>query len=147
MSHVAIRLERAKDRDAAVEVERRTFASDEEHGIVEALRDEDGSFTLVAEEDGAVVGHVRCSRARAGDDDVVAFGPIGVLPERQGMGIGSAPELGMQNLDAGLREGDFEIYEEDFQITELGPEARALSAPCAGTRPSGSPVEAPHPRG
>jgi putative acetyltransferase len=36
------------------------------------------------------VGHVTASRATVATDSVVAVGPIGVLPEYQGLGIGSA---------------------------------------------------------
>jgi putative acetyltransferase len=46
------------------------------------------SFTALAEN--AVVGHVTASRAKVGFHSVVAVGPIGVLPEHQGKGIGSA---------------------------------------------------------
>ena len=46
------------------------------------------SFTALA--DGGVVGHVTASRATVAADPVVAVGPIGVLPDHQGAGIGSA---------------------------------------------------------
>jgi putative acetyltransferase len=46
------------------------------------------SFTALS--DGAVVGHVTASRAAVDADPVVAVGPIGVLPDHQGAGIGSA---------------------------------------------------------
>lgn len=46
------------------------------------------SFTALT--DGGVVGHVTASRATVAADRVVAVGPIGVLPDRQGAGIGSA---------------------------------------------------------
>lgn len=46
------------------------------------------SFTALTE--GRVVGHVTASRATVGTDPVVAVGPIGVLPDHQGAGIGSA---------------------------------------------------------
>jgi putative acetyltransferase len=46
------------------------------------------SFTALA--DGAVVGHVTASRATVATDPVVAVGPIAVLPDHQGTGIGSA---------------------------------------------------------
>jgi len=46
------------------------------------------SFTALT--DGDVVGHVTASRATVATDPVVAVGPIGVLPEQQGTGIGSA---------------------------------------------------------
>lgn len=46
------------------------------------------SFTALT--DGGVVGHVTASKATVGTDPVVAVGPIGVLPDHQGIGIGSA---------------------------------------------------------
>ena len=50
------------------------------------------ALTFVAEVDGEVVGHVAMSAAtvdgRAGE--VVALGPLGVLPEHQNRGVGSA---------------------------------------------------------
>ena len=86
---LVVRLEGSDDRAAAVEVERLAFGSDEEPAIVEVVRDLEGSFAIVAEEDGQVVGHVQFSRARVGETPVVALGPIGVRPDRQGRGIGS----------------------------------------------------------
>jgi putative acetyltransferase len=87
---VRIRLEEPSDRASSLEVERAAFGSDQEPSIVEDVRDEEGSFALVAEEDDAVVGHVQLSRAWLGDTPVLALGPIGVLPDRQRAGIGSA---------------------------------------------------------
>jgi putative acetyltransferase len=46
------------------------------------------SFTALF--DGGVVGHVTASRATVATDSVVAVGPIGVVPDHQGAGIGSA---------------------------------------------------------
>jgi putative acetyltransferase len=46
------------------------------------------SFTALTE--GEVVGHVTASKATVAVYSVVAVGPIGVLPEQQGVGIGSA---------------------------------------------------------
>ncbi len=48
------------------------------------------ALTLVAELHGEVVGHVVCSRASMGDGPSVGLGPVGVLPEHQGRGVGSA---------------------------------------------------------
>jgi putative acetyltransferase len=87
---VNVRLEREEDRTAAIEVERAAFGSEAEAAIVVAVRDEDGSFALVAEEDGRLVGHIQLSRAWVGSTAILALGPIGVLPERQGQGIGRA---------------------------------------------------------
>ena len=53
------------------------------------VRDLEGSFALVAEKDGQIVGHVQLSRAWVGETPVIALGPIGVRPDRQGRGIGS----------------------------------------------------------
>ena len=87
---VEIRAELPADRDRSLEIERLAFGSEEEVAIAEAVRDEDGSFALVAEEDGEVVGHVQLSRAWIGENPVLALGPIGVVPARQREGIGSA---------------------------------------------------------
>lgn len=137
---VRIRPEEPDDRDDAVEVERLAFGSDEEAGIVETVRDEEGSFALVAEEDGAVVGHVQFSRGWVGETPVLALGPVGVLPERQGRGIGS------RLIRAGLEEahsrgeaavillGDPAFYPR-FGF-EPGS-ALGLSNPFAGVRPDG----------
>jgi putative acetyltransferase len=46
------------------------------------------SFTALKEV--AAVGHVTASRATVATESVVAVGPIGVLPEYQGLGMGSA---------------------------------------------------------
>lgn len=46
------------------------------------------SFTALV--DRRVIGHVTASRATVDTEKVVAVGPIGVLPENQGTGIGSA---------------------------------------------------------
>ena len=85
-----IRLEAAADRDSSIEVELAAFGEPEEARIAEVVRDEPGSFALVAEDDGEIVGHVQMSAAWIGDDEVLALGPIGVMPARQGRGIGTA---------------------------------------------------------
>ena len=85
-----VRPEAAADREVAIDVERAAFGEPVEAGIVEAVRDLEGSFALVAEDDGHVVGHVQMSRAWVGETEVLALGPIGVIPDRQRRGIGSA---------------------------------------------------------
>ena len=47
-------------------------------------------FSFTALTDSGVVGHVTASQATVATDPVVAVGPIGVLPDHQGAGIGSA---------------------------------------------------------
>ena len=64
-----------------------------EVGLFEALWEAGDAipvFSFTALTDGGVVGHVTASQATVATDSVVAVGPIGVLPEHQGMGIGSA---------------------------------------------------------
>jgi putative acetyltransferase len=64
-----------------------------EVGLFEALweaGDAIPEFSFTALTDGGVVGHVTASQATVATDPVVAVGPIGVLPDRQGTGIGSA---------------------------------------------------------
>jgi putative acetyltransferase len=104
---VRVRLEEPRDREAALEVERSAFGSDQEPAIVEAVRDEEGSFALVAEEEGAVVGHIQFSRAWVGEVPVLALGPIGVLPERQRRGTGSA--LMRAGLDEARARGEVAV--------------------------------------
>jgi putative acetyltransferase len=40
--------------------------------------------------DGGVVGHVVCTRGYAGETAAVGLGPIGVVADRQGVGVGTA---------------------------------------------------------
>ena len=66
-----------------------------EAGLLDQLREDEGwidGLSLVAEVDGEVVGHVVCTRGTVGADrrPALGLGPIGVRPDRQGQGIGSA---------------------------------------------------------
>jgi putative acetyltransferase len=64
-----------------------------EVGLFEALweaGDVISELSFTALSDGGVVGHVTASDATVANDPVVAVGPIGVLPDHQGAGIGSA---------------------------------------------------------
>lgn len=64
-----------------------------EQFIVAALRAAGAlSISLVAEEGGAIVGHVAVSPVTISDgsSDWYGLGPISVMPERQGEGIGTA---------------------------------------------------------
>lgn len=47
-------------------------------------------LSLVAVKEDAVIGHVLCTRARLDGENVLGLGPLSVLPERQGTGVGSA---------------------------------------------------------
>ena len=64
-----------------------------EVGLFEALweaGDAIPEFSFTALTNGEVIGHVTASQATVAADPVVAVGPIGVLPDHQGTGIGSA---------------------------------------------------------
>jgi len=102
-----VRSEEPLDRATALEVDRLAFDSDEEPAIVEIVRDLEGSFALVAEQDGNVVGHIQFSRAWVGPSAVTALGPIGVLPEAQGRGAGSA--LVRAGLEEAGRRGEIAV--------------------------------------
>jgi putative acetyltransferase len=61
--------------------------------LLDELRRCDGwipSLSWVVELDGRIVGHCVCTRGRVGDVPCVGLGPIGVEPQAQLTGIGSA---------------------------------------------------------
>lgn len=101
---IRIRHELPDDRARALEIEREAFGGPDEAAIVEVVRDLDGSFALVAEDDGTLVGHVQLSRAWVGEAAVLSLGPIGVRPARQRQGIGSS--LVRASLDASRERGE-----------------------------------------
>jgi putative acetyltransferase len=47
-------------------------------------------LSLVAEQDGQVVGHVVCTRSRVDGSPTLGLGPLSVQPERQRSGVGTA---------------------------------------------------------
>jgi len=135
-----VRPEEPRDRDDSLQVERLAFGSDEEPGIVEAVRDEEESFALVAEEDGAVVGHVQFSRAWIGETALLALGPVGVVPDRQGRGIGS--ELILAGVEEARSRGEAAVIllGDPAFYPRFGFEpgsAFGLANPFAGVRPDG----------
>jgi putative acetyltransferase len=92
---VDVRPEAAPDHDAVRRVHELAFApSGDEAKLVDELRaagDLVPDLCLVAVEDDEVVGHIAYSRARLeSGHEVLALAPMGVLPERQRDGIGSA---------------------------------------------------------
>lgn len=92
---VEVRDERDDDRAAIHHVNAAAFGQEDEAALVDRLR-EDGDvlLSLVAEVDGAVVGHVLFSRllveTAAGGREAVALAPAAVLPAHQRRGIGAA---------------------------------------------------------
>lgn len=92
-----IREERPKDYDEIYSVVKEAFSSAEhsdgnEHELVNALRMGDAyipELSLIAEADGKIVGHIMFTKARIGNNTVLALAPLSVLPEHQRKGIGA----------------------------------------------------------
>ena len=97
MHDVEIRPERSGDEDAIHAVTAAAFlyaphTSHTEQFIVRELRRADAlAVSLVAERDGRIVGHVALSPVRidGAERDWFGLGPVSVVPECQGAGIGS----------------------------------------------------------
>src|SRR5690606_7453426 len=99
---LSIRPESPADLEAIRQVNRLAFGEDDEANLVDALRD--GGFvrfSLVAEQDGQIVGHILFSDlpiiTTSGTVPALALAPMAVLPEFQRQGIGS--ELVRRGLD------------------------------------------------
>jgi putative acetyltransferase len=100
VNRVLIRRESAYDADAIRAVTAAAFAKPDdrnpavEAALVDELRASDAwlpSLSLVAAgADGAVIGHVVCTRGQVGAAPVLALGPLSVSPGSQGRGVGSA---------------------------------------------------------
>lgn len=86
------------DREGILEVVRDAFSSEDRDGREELdivastweLKATPFELELVATEDGVILGHVLAARGDLGGQEVVAVAPLGVMPARQGVGIGSA---------------------------------------------------------
>jgi putative acetyltransferase len=147
-----IRPETASDREAVFRVEREAFGRELEARLVDDLRDAGHLLlSLIAEDDGEVVGHVAFSPMTIDTDsashDAVCLGPVAVAPGRQSQGIGSALIVtAIEQLRAaghravlllghptyyprfGFRPArDFEVHYQDdrdaFMALELAPDA------------------------
>jgi len=91
---VTIRPETPADQAATHHVNTAAFGRPAEADLVDTLRRQDAlTLSLVAEQDGQVVGHIAFSPVRiTGDQDsfeALALGPMAVLPAQQGQGTGS----------------------------------------------------------
>jgi putative acetyltransferase len=92
---VLIRRETDADIEAIHAVTEAAFAARPrgEARLVGELRRDAGwipALSLVAEVDGAVVGHVLCTRGTVDGAPVLGLGPLSVLPAVQGRGVGKA---------------------------------------------------------
>ncbi|HYH86672.1 MAG TPA: N-acetyltransferase [Pyrinomonadaceae bacterium] len=105
---VIIRAENAEDREAVRKVNESAFGRVGEADLVDALREnEPRHISLVADDDGRVVGHIFFSpvtvESSAGDWAAMGLAPMAVLPEFQGRGVGSG--LVREGLAECLRAG------------------------------------------
>jgi putative acetyltransferase len=87
---IEIRQEQPEDVAAIRDLNRRAFGQEQEGRIVDALRAKGGvQLSLVAVDDGRVVGHILYSPVRVGEVEGSALGPMAVDPEVQRHGIGT----------------------------------------------------------
>ncbi|MBC7931860.1 MAG: N-acetyltransferase [Rubrivivax sp.] len=91
---VIIRAEESKDREAVREVNASAFGRPGEADLVDALRENAPQHvSLIAEEDGRIVGHIFFSpvtvESGAGDWAAMGLAPMAILPEFQARGVGS----------------------------------------------------------
>ncbi len=90
-----IRRENTGDIEAIAGVHTAAFDGDQpiEVGLVDALRASDAwlpALSLVALEADLIVGHVVCTRAHVAGRPALGLGPLGVLPDTQRGGVGTA---------------------------------------------------------
>lgn len=106
-----IRPETPADHDVVRDVVAAAFGSDAEAALVDRIRaspEHIPEMALVAEVDGAILGHVMIShaviRGDAGDRKICMLSPLAVAPDRQRAGIGSA--LVRTSLEVADRRGE-----------------------------------------
>ena len=95
---VFLRRELPGDQDGVFALHAAAFARPgeaipQEAVLVQALRaagDIVPELSIVAEQDGEIVGHVVCSRATVDGQRSLGLGPLGVHPDRQRRGVGQA---------------------------------------------------------
>lgn len=90
-----IRKEQQADQKAVWRINAEAFETQAEANLVDALRAAgDPLISLVAEEEGGIVGHIMFSRVTlSGCEnslDLMGLAPMAVVPERQNQGVGSA---------------------------------------------------------
>lgn len=100
---IVIREERPDDRAAIRAVVEAAFGQPLEAELVDRLRaDGDSVISLVADDGGAIVGHVLFSRMQA-PFTALGLAPVSVSPDRQRSGIGG--RLIREGLDRARRDG------------------------------------------
>lgn len=148
-----IRAEKENDREAVFAVNVSAFETPSEATLVDVLREQaQPVVSLVAEDNGNVVGHIMFSPVfLSGNPDlnVMGLAPMAVAPERQRKGIGSAlvragleqcrqlgfvavvvlghpeyyPRFGFSPSSRFGIDSGYEVPEEVFMAMELEPEA------------------------
>ncbi len=94
---INIREERPQDYNQVYEVVKQAFAGAEhtngdEQNLVNRLRRSEAyipELSLVAEQEGKIVGHIMFTRLKAGNTVQLGLAPLSVLPSYQNQGIGS----------------------------------------------------------
>ena len=95
--NLRIRQEEERDHDAVYQVVKTAFetmgkANGDEQDLVNRLR-KSGAFiqelSLVAEQDGKIIGHILYTRMKIGEHGSLALAPVAVLPEYQNQGVGA----------------------------------------------------------
>ncbi len=94
---IVVRAETERDAVAVQLVNQAAFGGDQEVRLIRRLRDTDSvapGLSLVAEENGRVVGHLVLSKARLEREggetlEILALGPMSVVPSHSHRGIGS----------------------------------------------------------
>ena len=156
---MTIRQETAQDHASVYEVVKAAFAAAEESDgteqeLVVKLRSSVAfvpELSLVAEEEGRIIGHILFTKAEVNGQTVLALAPLSVLPAYQRRGVGlalmaeghrAAKELGFgfsvvlghagYYPKAGYRpagrfgiKAPFDVPEENFMAIQLDPAAKA----------------------
>lgn len=96
-----IRFEQPDDIEKIREVNLQAFETETEANLVEALRNADVELiSLVAEENGEVIGHILFSPVILGDLKIMGLAPMAVLPDRQNKGVGTKlVKAGLQDCE------------------------------------------------
>ena len=109
----SVREETPEDFEAVRRVNESAFGRPQEAALVEALRTvADPHISLVAEAEGRVVGHIFFSPVRVESEgaahEALGLGPMAVLPEFQGRGVGS--RLVLEGLEECRRRGHEVVF-------------------------------------
>ncbi|WP_245819715.1 GNAT family N-acetyltransferase [Rhodococcoides yunnanense] len=121
-----VRRERPTDRPVILDVIRAAFRKDSgeptEVGLTQKLFD-DGylpELSLVAVTDGQIVGYVIGTVGCIGDTEAIGIGPLAVLPEFQGRGVGQALMYALIGASEALHERVLALLGEPEYYSRFG---------------------------